>query len=106
VLIGQLLAPAAATAGVLYGTVRAGNGGPAAGVNVLVACPSFEHAREGPTSTPVDGRGSFTLRVQANGRCEMRVTSGRTTGAPFPVFSSQNSLRYDFRIDAGMNRVP
>lgn len=100
-----LLAPALASAGPLYGTVRTGSG-PATGVSVMVACPSFANPVEAPGPVLVDAHGSFTLRVQTNGRCEMRAKSSQTLGAPFPVFSSTNSLRYDFQVDSRMNRVP
>jgi hypothetical protein len=99
-----LLAPALAGAGAIYGTVR--TSGPALGVSVMVACPSFTNAVETLGPVAVDARGSFTLRVQTNGRCEMRAQSARFVGKPFTVFSSSNSLRYDFQVDAGMNRVP
>lgn len=99
-----LLAPALASAGAIYGTVR--TSGPATGVAVMVACPSFGKAVETSGPVPLDARGSFTLHVRTNGRCEMRAQTAGTTGKPFPVFSSGNSLRYDFQVDAGMNRVP
>ena len=105
VFLSLLLAPRPASAGPLYGTVRIGTR-PAAGVTVMVACPSFARSAEGAASAPADPRGSFTLRVQHNGRCEMRARSGNALGAPFPVFSSENSLRYDFQVDEQMNRVP
>lgn len=100
-----LLAPALASAGTLYGTVRTGSG-PVPGVSVMVACPSFANPVEAPAPVQVDARGSFTLRVQASGRCEMRAKSPQALGAPFPVFSSNSSLRYDFQVDGRMNRLP
>lgn len=99
-----LLAPALASAGPIYGTVR--TSGPATGVSVMIACPSFTNAIETVGPAPVDARGSFTLRVQTNGRCEMRAQSAQSMGRPFIVFSSSNSLRFDFQVDAAMNRVP
>lgn len=102
--LSLLLGPAIASAGTLYGTVRT-DGGPASELSLMVACPSFTNARESPDPVPVDARGSFTVRVRANGRCEMRVRSPHALGDPFPVYSSNSSLRYDFQVDGRMNRV-
>ena len=97
-----LLLPQPASPGPLYGTVRIGQA-PAAGIEVSVACPSFERP---PLAWVVtDARGSFSLQVPASGRCEMRVRRGNQSGSPFVVFVSNNPLRFDFEIDAGMNRV-
>ena len=91
-----------ASAGPLYGTVRIGQA-PAAGIEVSVACPSFE--RPPLARVVTDARGSFSLQVPASGRCEMRVRRGNQSGNPFVVFVSNNPLRFDFEIDGGMNRV-
>ena len=99
-----LLAPALASAGAIYGTVR--TAGPVTKVTLTIACPSFSNPRETVGPMQVDARGSFRARVRTNGRCEMRAQSGQLMGSPFPVFSSSKSLRFDFRVDARMNRVP
>lgn len=99
-----LLAPALASAGTIYGTVR--TSGPATGVSVMIACPTFAKPVESQGPAPVDARGSFTLRVQTNGRCEMRAQTAQSLGRPFTIFSSSNSLRFDFQVDAAMNRMP
>jgi hypothetical protein len=93
-----------ALAGPLYGTVRAGNA-PAAGVNIAVACPGFGRPAQSPVETTSDERGSFSLRVAASGRCEMRARRGSQTGAPFEVFVSNNPARFDVELDRNMNRV-
>ncbi len=99
-----LLLPDVAFAGPLYGTVRIGPA-PAAGVEVLVACPGFSRPAQPPSQVVTDPRGSFALRVQASGRCEMRAQRGNQIGAPFEVFISNNPLRFDFQINGAMNRV-
>jgi hypothetical protein len=99
-----LFAPALASAGALYGTVRTSR--PTEGVSVMVACPPFNNAVEASGPVLVDPRGSFTLHVRTNGRCEMRAQSPRAVGTPFSVFSSSNSLRYDFQVDVKNKDLP
>jgi hypothetical protein len=102
------LLPTSAFAGALYGTVRIGQA-PADRVEIRVACPKF--GRPGASSPPVvastvtDTRGSFSLRVEASGRCEMQLQRDRNVGTAFEVFVSSNPLRFDFEIDGAMNRV-
>jgi len=103
-IVFLLLSPALARAGAIYGTVR--TGGSVMGISVMVACPSFSNPVETAGPVPIDARGSFTLHVQTNGRCQMRAQTTRSTGTPFTVFSSSNSLRYDFQVDPQMNRIP
>ena len=93
----------ACDAGPLYGTVRA-PGLQLTSLTVHVACPSFGQPSE-QVDANVDARGSFALRVQTNGRCQMQIRSGGQSGAPFSVFVSNNPLRYDFSIDGQLNRV-
>jgi hypothetical protein len=101
--LSALLA-ATVIAGPLYGTVRMGQV-PAAGVEISVACPGFDNPAQAPPPVVTDPRGSFSLRVPAVGRCEMRVRRGNQLGTPFEVFVSNNALRFDFQIDGAMNRV-
>jgi hypothetical protein len=104
----SLLLPTPAFAGALYGTVRIGRA-PAAGVRIFVACPEF--GRPGlpsprvETDVVTDTRGSFSLRVAASGRCQMRVQHANQIGGTFQVFVSDNPLRFDFELDDAMNRV-
>jgi len=98
-----LLLPAGVIAGPLYGTVRLGPK-PAAGVEISVACPKFD-GRPPLVSAMTDVRGSYSLRVPATGRCEMRVRQGNLMGNSFEVFVSTNALRFDFQIDGAMNRM-
>jgi hypothetical protein len=99
-----LFLPQSASAGPLYGTVRVGQA-PAASVNVTVACPGFGRPAQPPSEAVTDARGSFSLFVQASGRCEMRVGRGGQAGAPFEVFVSNNAIRFDVTVDGGLNRV-
>ena len=102
------LLPFSAWAGPLYGTVRMGNA-PADRIAITVACPNF--SRPGQPPTPVtargvsDSRGSFSLRVEATGRCEMQLQRDGRVGAAFEVLVSSNPARFDFEIDAALNRV-
>lgn len=99
-----LLVPILAVAGPLYGTVRMGSG-PAAGIAVQVACPGFDRPEKTAGPAMTDPRGSFSLLIPATGRCQMRLSRGGEVGAPFDVFTSDNPLRFDFQIDAALNRV-
>ena len=99
-----LMAPQLAHAGALYGTVTLGPA-PAAGVQVAVACPTFAQPSQSPAPVTTDERGSFSLLVNATGRCEMRINRGGQAGAPFEVFVSDNPLRLDVEIDNALNRV-
>jgi len=106
VVAGLLSAvPVIGAAGPLYGTIRV-DGQPLAHADVMVQCPNF--SSPGPTSTPArtDDRGSYSLRVQATGRCQMRVKSGNRLGPPFEVLVADNPLRFDPALDANLNRVP
>lgn len=101
-----MLWPAAASAGPLYGTVKIQQTNmPAAGARISVACPSFSRPAQPPTDVVADGRGSFSMRVPANGRCEMRVQRDNKVGAAFEVFVSNNPMRFDFAIDGASNRM-
>src|SRR5262249_42943011 len=103
-----VLSPLYASAGALYGTVRIGQA-PAAGVVMDVACPRFNPPGQPPPRVTAhavtDTRGSFSLRVEADGRCEMRLQRNNQVGNAFEVFASNNSLRLDLEIDNAMNRV-
>ena len=95
-----VLWPVSAFAGALYGTLRIGQA-PANGVTVKVACPGFGGSGR-PTAVGeavTDTRGSCSLRVEANGRCEMQLLRDGRTGKPFEVFVSTNSLRFDVDVD-------
>ena len=106
VLCVPLCAPAPASAGALYGTVRL-NQNPAPGLKILVACPGFGRSGGGPPSdAQTDGRGSFSIRVTASGRCQMQVQRNGQTGAPFDVFVSNNAMRLDIELNASLNRMP
>ncbi len=96
--------PMAVHAGPLYGTVRVG-AAPLAGGRVLIACPSFAARRDGAEAA-TDNSGSYSLRVAANGRCEMRVQRGNQVGAPFEVFLANNPLRLDVAVNAALTRQP
>jgi hypothetical protein len=94
-----------ASAAAVYGTVLSG-GAPAASVTISVACPAFTGpGPSGVIEATTDARGSYSLGVPATGRCEMRVRRGSATGATFTVVVSDNPLRFDFEIDAALNRV-
>jgi hypothetical protein len=97
--------PVVGAAGPLYGTISAG-GRPLADADVMVQCPGF--SSPGPTSTPAktDDRGSYSLRVQATGRCQMRVKSGNYLGPPFEVQLGNDPLRFDPDLDTSLKRVP
>jgi hypothetical protein len=94
------LLPALASAGTLYGTVRVA-GRPAAGAAVLVACPSFAQPAQSAQAT-ADGRGSYTLRINGRGRCEMRLVRDGQEGPPFAVFVSEGTARYDANLGASL----
>ena len=104
----SVLLPLSASAGALYGTVRTGTG-PAGGVKIYVACPRFsgpgQPSPRGTGEAETDTRGSYALRVQASGRCEMRLQKNSRKGTAFEVFVSNNSLRFDFEIDDAMDKV-
>ena len=104
----SLLLPLAASAGPLYGTVRIGQA-PAAAVKIFVACPGFSRPGQPPPQAAAeavtDARGSFSLRVPASGRCQMRVGHDTRVGGAFEVFVSNNPVRFDFDIDNALNRV-
>ncbi len=106
-VLSLLLSPIA-SAGALYGTVRIGQT-PARDVRIFIACPRFNRPGQPlPSATAdsvADPRGSFSLRVPATGRCEMKVQRDRQIGSPFEVFVSDNPLRFDFEIDGAMNKV-
>lgn len=102
-LSGVWLLPWAAQAGALYGTARLG-AAPLGGARILVACPGFAQQQAGG-EVGTDGSGSFSLRVAANGRCQMRVEQGGRSGPPFEVYLSDKPLRFDFVLDQGLARV-
>jgi hypothetical protein len=91
-------------AGVLYGTARIGRA-PAAGAEIFVACPGFSRPNPASATATTDAQGSFSLRVPATGRCEMKVKQRNQTGNAFEVLVSNNPLRFDFELDGAMNRV-
>jgi hypothetical protein len=97
------LASMPATSGPLYGTVRVGNA-PAANFTLDIACPGFG-APSGSFSAKSDGSGSYSLLVRWSGQCEMRVSGNGRTGAPFPVFVSDNAVRFDFVLDGALTKV-
>jgi len=104
----SLLLPSSVFAGALYGTVRMGQA-PADSIEIKVACPKFSRPGQPPppvaTKAITDMRGSFSLRVETTGRCEMQLQRNNQVGAAFEVFVSNNPLRFDFEIDSAMNRV-
>ncbi len=102
-LAGISLLPCAAQAGALYGTARLGPA-PLGGARILVACPGFAQQQAGG-EVNTDGSGSFSLRVAANGRCQMRVEQGGRSGPPFEVYLSDKPLRFDFVLDQGLAKV-
>jgi hypothetical protein len=104
ILSASLLMSHATFAGALYGTARIGQA-PAANTKISVACPGFDKPGQTSLSTVTDARGSFSLRVQATGRCEMRVEQNNRTGSAFEVFVSNNPLRFDFELDNALKRV-
>lgn len=95
--------PAGAVAGPLYGTVRSGR--MPARVEVQVQCPAFTSAGPLTASTQTDESGSYSTRVAATGRCQMRFRSGTRLGSPFEVLVANNPLRVDLEVDANLNRV-
>jgi len=106
ILAGVLgFVPMLGAAGPLYGTIRV-SGRPLAQADVTVQCPSFSST--GPISTPArtDDRGSYSLRVEATGRCQMRVKSGSRLGPPFQVLVANNPLRFDPELNANLDRIP
>jgi hypothetical protein len=98
------LFPDSVNAGALYGTVRSGPT-PVANATVLVACPGFDSPGHQRGQGATDGRGSFSLRVASTGRCQMQVQRAGLNGAPFPVSVSDNVMRFDFEVDAALNKV-
>ena len=103
VLAWPFVLPPSVVAGPLYGTVRIGGVSPR-GVEILVACPSFDQPARAPVTAVADERGSFSLLVPATGRCQMRLRRGNQVGNPFEVFVSNNALRFDFTTDRELNR--
>lgn len=95
--------PCMVHAGALYGTVRQG-AAPMAGARILLACPGFDKA-QASTSAQTDNSGSFALSVGATGRCQMRVEQGGRAGPNFDVYVSDNPVRFDFGVDAGLGRA-
>jgi hypothetical protein len=104
ILSASLLVSHAAFAGALYGTARIGQS-PAANAKISVACPGFDKPGQTSLSTVTDARGSFSLRVQATGRCEMQVEQNNQKGPAFEVFVSNNPLRFDFELNTTLKRV-
>ena len=98
--------PAICAGGPLYGTIRVAGGRPLAQAEVSVQCPNFSSPRVTSTPARTDDRGSYSLRVQATGRCQMQVRSGNRLGPPFEVLLADNPLRFDPELDANLNRVP
>ena len=94
--------PLFANAGAMYGTVRLNNA-PLGGAQLTVSCPSFAAARE-TAGGASDASGSFALRVQATGRCEMRVQRGGQSGPPFPVYLSDKAIRFDLAVTPALAR--
>ena len=98
--------PAIALAGPLYGTVRFSGGKPLVNADVFVQCPAFKSSAESMgTPAQTDDRGSYSLRVPAAGRCQMRFRSGNKLGEPFEVLVANNPLRVDIEVDSNLNRV-
>lgn len=93
-----------ASAGPLYGTLLIA-GAPVAGVTISVSCPTFQAATQGSAQAITDAGGSYAMRVPANGRCQMRVERNGQAGTAFDVFVSDNALRFDFQVDAALNRT-
>ena len=77
------------------GTVRYPNGQPVRG-SIRITCPPpanvlLEH--------PIDAQGGFGFFIQATGRCTLAVQ-----GRQYPVYSSQNPVRYDLVLDSNALR--
>lgn len=88
----------------MYGTIRIGQA-PAAQVEILVECPATGSRQALRTRAVTDSRGSFSLRVQASGRCLMRVRRDALQGEPFEVFVADNPIRFDVVLDNELKRV-
>jgi len=88
-------APAAVLAHQINGTVRFPNGQPVPGT-IEIVCPLPLNVRLGH---PIDPQGGFSFFIQATGRCQLNVR-----GAQFPVYSSQNPVRYDLVLDNNVLR--
>lgn len=102
-ILGAL--PAVAIAGPLYGTVRIDRVPAPRGVELMIQCPAFTAAGPLSGTARTDDRGSYSTRVAATGRCQIRFRSGNKLGMPFEVLVANNPLRVDFEIDANLNRV-
>jgi len=89
------LAPAAVLAHQINGTVRFPNGQPVSGT-IEIVCPLPVNVRE---VRSIDPQGGFSIYIQATGRCQLNVR-----GVQYPVYSSQNPVRYDLILDNNVLR--
>ena len=90
--------PTCALADTLFGSVRM-EGGSSAGLTVRVMCQGRESGK-----AMTDAHGSFNMRVQSRGRCEMTVSDrAGVTGRPAIVFVGDKPSRFDLTVDRSMN---
>jgi len=82
----MIAAPVTATADSISGTIRTPDGVPFTGT-VEIACPPPVNVR---LARPTDSAGRYAFYVHNTGRCMLKVH-----GASFPVYLSQNPVRYD-----------
>ena len=99
------LVPGIAFGGAIYGTVRIEQR-PTPNVQVVVACPNFRVQPAASASAVTDTRGSYSLWVEATGRCEMRLQFENIVGTPLVIFSSTNPIKFDADVDAKLNAGP
>jgi hypothetical protein len=87
-----MLLPEAVMAHQVNGTVRYPDGQPVQD-EVVIDCPSQNERQR------TDRYGNFGFFIRNIGRCTLRVG-----GATYPVYSSQNPVRYDLILDGGALR--
>ena len=79
-------------AGQIYGSVKEGSRSVGEGVEVSINCGGK------PISARTDSYGSYKLYVPNSGKCTLSIYYQNQWSQPFPVFSDQEPLRYDFEL--------
>lgn len=87
-----LFSPSVASAAQIFGTLKEGNSPVSKGVNVVIECQGGGDTKE------TDAYGSYNLFVRQQGKCTMKVFYRGQWSKPFPIYSYNDPVRYDFEL--------
>jgi hypothetical protein len=87
-----LFSPAVASAAQIFGTLKEGDRPVGKGVSVAIECQG------GGDSKDTDAYGSYNLFARQPGKCTLKVLYGGQWSKPFPIYSYNDPVRYDFEL--------